>query len=382
MKWFLLLLAVEYPLCLCVEIIRSGRTETLKRIRSTNIHLLIAAVACAALVLFSGLRYEYFADAIVYTPNFESFNYSSFKEIWNSYDYSVSGDGFYLMSKLFKFYISDNIHVYYTFCAAICIVPVFICFYRTSEALEYSVTIYILFGAYILTTTAIKQTSAVGLMFMIFPLIYKRKWYLYIPLVLLFSQFHKSALIFIPIYFLASVKHEKLKEYMPFIVIFFGMILAVTYPVSGPIMAKLIGESNAEAEATSGGSSPIRIIIALIPVLLGWFFRDRIRPRAKYFDIVMIMSSFCVVWYSISLFYWIYARFSIFFVPYSIVLICYIVKYGFPEKQKKFWYFLILALFFVYFIYDTVTGLTLGNWFYWYNQRDNPFWYIDKYDYM
>lgn len=383
MKYFILMLIIEYPLCLLVQAIQDGRTETLARLRTAHVQVVIIAIVAAILILFCGFRYEYYGDAVLYTPAFESWDHKNFKEIWEAYKVDeTSGPGFYFLSKLFKLYISDNIHWYFVFIATLSIVPTVITYYRYSEGFEFAIMIYILIGAYFMNFTALKQVVAAAFVFCSFPLIFKRKWYIYLPLVFLFSQFHSSAKIFLVVYFLAAVKNEKLKKYMPLIVIVAGFFLAVTYPVTGPVMARLMGEANEEAAANSSGGSPIRAILALVPLVLGWIFQDKIRPKVKYFDIIMVMSAFSVVGYTLCIFYWIYARFSIYFVPYSILLYCWVVKYGVSKKQRLFWYLAILIGFTAYFWYDMTYSVGyLWNFrhFYWKFIEENPYWYIDKY---
>ena len=114
--------------------------------------------------------------------------------------------GFTLYYTLIKEFISDKSQWFIIISAVVTLVSIFIVFYRYSEYIELAIFYFITMGCYLVTMNGIRQYLVSAILFLAFPWIIKKKWYLYIPLVLILSTCHVSALIFLIIYFVGNKK--------------------------------------------------------------------------------------------------------------------------------------------------------------------------------
>lgn len=55
--------------------------------------------------------------------------------------------------------------------------------------------------------------------------------------------------------------------------------------------------------------------------------------------------------------YWIYARMNIYFSLFSIVLLCYVLKYAFTSNSTKLVYYFSILLYFLFYYYEMVISL-------------------------
>ena len=53
-----------------------------------------------------------------------------------------------------------------------------------------------------------------------------------------------------------------------------------------------------------------------------------------------------------SLYNWIFARFTIYFMPYTFVLLGYIIKNAFENSERRLVYYGFMVCYFIFFIYE------------------------------
>ena len=112
----------------------------------------------------------------------------------------------------------------------------------------------------------------------------------------------------------------------------------------------------------------IKIFMKVVPIYLGLLLmlchsylltlvEKNLREIFPKSDYIVNMALLGFVFMLISTQNWIFARFSIYFGLYQLILISWVVKL-FTEKDQKFVYYAILVCYFVYFVYEHV--ITLG----------------------
>lgn len=116
--------------------------------------------------------------------------------------------GFSLMTKYISL-LTDNYNVFLFICAIAIIMPVIITAYKYSENPLMSIVTYISFNFYAGSFNATRQYMAYGLTFLSYKYIKEKKFFMFLTLVLVAAQIHKSAYVFLPAYFLAQLKLDK-----------------------------------------------------------------------------------------------------------------------------------------------------------------------------
>lgn len=269
--------------------------------------------------------------------------------------------GFWISMAFIKQFISDDSQVFIFIYAAITITLIALTLYKNCKPSELGIYFFITMGGFLVVMNGMRQYLASSMLFAAFPLIKKRKWYLYFPIVYIASTIHSSAIIMYPLYFLLD-KHAWGKTTKAFL--FIGVGLYLTYSITGPLIAELLNETQygyySEALISNkDGANIIRSLVAIVPVALSFRCRNQIIREEKYGNIVINGSILYFIFTLLANKYWIYARFNIYFSLFSIILLCYVIKYAFTSKSSKIVYMLSLFLYFGYYYYEMVISLSI-----------------------
>lgn len=144
--------------------------------------------------------------------------------------------------------------------AIISIVPLMVLIYKYSDNYWLSIFVYICFGMYAFSLTGLRQSVAMGLCCIAFIFAKKRKLVVFLLFVILAFTIHKSALIFLPAYWLMTVGHSKKTIGIFFLstVASFGL---------GPVVYKLLNmfaRFSYESSDSAGGSKLYLFIIGTL----------------------------------------------------------------------------------------------------------------------
>ena len=173
------------------------------------------AFCCVILILQSGLRNVAVGpDTYAYQLDFEATQVKSWQEVFeNFYQVYVLGEGkdagYDLFVKLFQVF-SNNYRVYLFSVAIIFFISFGRFVYRNATNLRgvfiamcvYQVLFYSFFSI-----TGIRQTLATAIIFFAYEFIVKRRLFSFLLLCFAAALIHKSALLFVPFYFLATIKY-------------------------------------------------------------------------------------------------------------------------------------------------------------------------------
>lgn len=352
-------LAITFLLCFFAQNTKKVRKTINGEVKYLP-NVFFAICACGVLVFVSAFR-NGVGDTGTYRELFNSapdsitefFRVIPMEDEW----------GFTLYYTLIKQFISDKSQWFIIISAVITLVCIFIAFYKYSEHIELAIFYFITMGCYLVTMNGIRQYMVSAILFLAFPWIIKKKWYLYIPLVLILSTFHTSVLIFLVLYFIGN------KEAWGFwtkAILIFGVLLFITYPITGPMIVNLLGETQyghyGSALLSEGrGANVIRIFVYAVPVILDYIGRKNRRMTEKFgYNLMVNMSILNLIFMLLANKYWIYARFNMYFNTYAIILLCWEIKYLFKEHNQKLMYLLSIAFFAVYYWYDMAVSLGYG----------------------
>ncbi|MGE7850302.1 EpsG family protein [Bacillus paramycoides] len=338
-------LAIVFVLAFFARYFAIPMTNSLISIKPNQFLIWMAALS---LILVSGLRNN-IGDTYFYMHayNIAEFNW---EYIQNNKDM-----GFNIFQMILKEYTDDpQAMVFIT--ALITNVLIVCTLYKYSRLIEISLYVYITSGMYLVSMNGIRQYLAAAIIFAATKYILDGNWKMYILIVLIASTFHQSALVLIPIYFLVR---RKSWSAMTCILLVFAVIIVIGFNQFSTLFFAAIEDTQygEYKDFHEGGANILRVVVDSIPLILAYLGREKLRelfPKSDYIVNMVLLGSIFML---ISTQNWIFARFSIYFGLYQLILISWVVKL-FIKKNQKVIYYLILVFYFIYFMYEHV--ITLG----------------------
>lgn len=308
-----------------------------------------AIVVLGCLVLISGLRSN-IGDTTAYIYSYVRGDFS-WEQVKQSKDF-----GFNVFQMFLKYFSNDpQILIFST--ALITNVLIVSVLYKYSKLFELSLYVYITSGMFLVSMNGIRQFLAAAIIFAAFKYLIDGSWKKYILVVLFSATLHQSALILIPIYFIVRRKAWTLTTYL---MLFFAILLTLGYnQFSGIIFSALEGTNYENyKDFSGGGANIIRVIVYAVPIILAYFGRVKLREIFPNSDYIVNMSLLGLVFMIISTQNWIYARFSLYFGLYPLILISWVVLL-FNNRYQKLVYYAILICYFIYYYYENVITLRI-----------------------
>ncbi len=225
-----------------------------------------------------------------------------------------------------------------------------------SACFELSVFMYITSGFYLVTMNGIRQCLAAAFLFAGTNLIIKGKFKLYLLLVLLMTTIHNTAIVMIPLYFIARMKPWSKSIYMVLFVFLIGLFF---YEPMMQILSQVSDKAATYSESTEGGASIIRVAVYVVPVILSYIKRKELSEIWPESDIFVNISLVNLVIMVFSLYNWVFARFNIYTQIYTFVLLPYIIIKCLKGKERRLIYYGLIAAYFVFFIFEYKISLNI-----------------------
>ncbi|GIN73226.1 transmembrane protein EpsG [Bacillus sp. J14TS2] len=299
------------------------------------------------LVIVSGLRSN-IGDTYVYKSIYETNEFT-----WE-YILSQKDIGFGILQMLLK-KISDDPQMMIFTTALLTNVLIVGVLAKYSRLFEISTYVYITGGLFLVSMNGIRQLLAAAIIFTGTKYLMEGKWLRYFLIVLIASTFHQSALILIPIYFIVRYKAWSKATY---ILLVFSIIIVVGYEQFSDLLFTAIEDSQYGhySEFHEGGANTVRVVVDAVPLLIAFLGRDKLREIFPSSDYIVNMALIGFVFMIISTQNWIFARFSIYFSLYQLILISWIVKL-FRKEDQRVIYFSLIVCYFLYYFYENVINL-------------------------
>lgn len=280
---------------------------------------MVAFILGTALLAFvSGQRFA-FGDTMAYINHFN--NAMPIDQCLSSF--AIGNEWlFQLYMSFIHTYITTDPRVYIEITAYLTIFPLLYFLYNYSGDLRFAFYLFVVSGCWEHSMNGLRQYLAAAILAACFPLLVKKRWYLYLPIVFVAAQMHTSAYIFIPLYFIANTKaFGKVTK----IILLVGIAVIVTSPFIGNTVSNLLlGTDYGVRYSTQEWQysiNPFRIAVSFVPILLAYINRNRMRQQYKYYDVVFNMSLFFAVFTAAGVFAAVYARFNLYFEIYTVVLL-------------------------------------------------------------
>lgn len=299
------------------------------------------------LVLVSGLRNN-IGDTFFYMHSYKNttFNWEQIKE--------GKDIGFNIFQMILQQFSRDP-QILLLVTALITNALIVFVLYKYTKIFELSLYVYITGGMYLTSMNGIRQYLAAAVIFAATKYIFEGNWKKYILIVLLASTIHQTALILIPIYFIVR---RKAWSWQTYVTLFGAVLIVIGFNQFMEILFSALGDSQygEYKNFSEGGANILRVAIYAPPIMIAYFGREKLREIFPKSDYIVNMSILSLVFMIISSQNWIFARFSIYFGLYQLILISWIIKL-FSDKDQKLIYYVILVFYFIFYFYENVVSM-------------------------
>ncbi|MFC0024073.1 EpsG family protein [Neobacillus cucumis] len=301
------------------------------------------------LSLVSGLRTN-IGDTFFYTHIYETNNFT-----WK-YIQSQKDMGFGVFQRILKHY-SDNPQILLLTTAIITNLLIIAVLYNYSRMFELSTYVYITGGLFLTSMNGMRQCLAAAIVFSATKFLIEGSLVRYIIVVLFASTFHESALVLIPIYFLVRYKAWSKAT---FILLFLSIIIVLGFNQFSALLFSALKDTEYGhyQNFNEGGANIMRVAVNGVPLLIAYLGREKLREIFPESDFIVNMSVLGFLFMIVSTQNWIFARFSIYFNLYQLILISWIIKL-INVKDQKFIYYILLVFYFLYYYYESVISLNI-----------------------
>lgn len=305
---------------------------------------LLVVFVITMLVLVSGLRNN-IGDTFFYMHS-----YATNKLDWNEIEFS--GDFGFNLFQAFLQRINGDPQILIFIVALITNTLIVLVLYKYSRMLELSLFVYITSNMYLTSMNGIRQYLAAAIIFAATKFILNGDWKKYILIVLFASTIHKTTLVLIPVYFMVRRKAWTMET---FVLIVLAIVIVIGFNQFMGLLFSAIGDTQYGhyANFSEGGANIIRVAVFSAPLIIAYLGREKLRNLSPNIDYIVNMSLLGCIFMIISTQNWIFARFSIYFGLYELILISWIIKV-FSDKEQRFIYYAILVCYFIFYYYECV----------------------------
>ncbi|MFZ3577245.1 EpsG family protein [Virgibacillus sp. DJP39] len=306
--------------------------------------------ALASLVAVSGLRSN-IGDTYYYKHAYEVSNFS-----WELI-FSQKDIGFGMLQMFLQRYVSYDPQVMIFATALLTNAIILLVLYHYSRMIELSLYVYITGGLFLVSMNGIRQVLAAAIAFAAIKFLIEGNFIRYAIIILIASLFHQTALILLPIYFL--VRFKAWSKATIALIIFAVAIVIGFEQFSSLLFSAIEGTQYGHYENfAEGGANILRVAVDAVPLAIAYLGRNRLREILPNSDYIVNMTLLGFIFMLLATQNWIFARFSIYFGLYQLILISWVVKL-FTKKDEKIIYYGILICFFAYYFYENVISLNI-----------------------
>lgn len=250
-------------------------------------------ILLVALVLFSGLRTSY-NDTRTYMQAY------TFLEV-GKMDLSILQEeygGFMLFQKLLKKYISEDPQVL-IFSSAVLINILYLWFFaKHSSRFDITLFAYFILGPYVFSMAGVKQAIAMAIALLAIDNLLKKRYLKFALWILVAMTFHPYiiCMLVLPLLFKGIWTPRMLGVFVLITIISSNLELLLGF-------AGLIGKDYSLLEMTSYTINPVRVMVEVIPVLISFFCRKKLKEsHDKFLNLGINMMIINAIMISLGLF--------------------------------------------------------------------------------
>lgn len=312
------------------------------------------------IIIFCGLR-SGVADTGTYIDLFNSYP-SRVSEI--EWDTVKIDKGFYLLTVLYKQYISTDFHGWLFLFALISGIAIMFAFKEYAEDFGMSCYLFIATACFVNLINGMRQFTCVAIIFAASKLVVERKYIKYVLIILLLSTLHASALIFIPLCLVMNAKPWSMRM---FITIAASVIVGLNFEYFSEFFGNILEETQYSGYVSyiseqGVGSNIIRLAISIIPVILSFAGRRIIeREGNQQIALCINMSTINACLYFIASLTsgMVIGRLILYFDIYNLILLPWLINHVFTFRSQKLVKMLCFVMYLAYFYYQMVVTWNL-----------------------
>lgn len=305
--------------------------------------------AMITLILVSGLRSN-IGDTFNYINIYEDNDFT-----WE-YVISQKDMGFGILQMILKTISADpQIMIFTTALFTNLLIVIILATY--SKRIELSLYVYITGGLFLVSMNGIRQALAAAIAFTATKYLIKGDFIKYSLIVVVASFIHQSALILLPIYFVVRFKPWS-KATIALLLL--SIIIVMGFGKFSSLLFSAIEDTQYGGydDFDEGGASSLRVVVMAAPLIIAYLGREKLKKLFPSSDVIVNMTLLSVVFMIVSTQSWIFARFTIYFGLYQLILISWIVEL-FKHRDQKFVYYGILICYLAYYYYENVISLNI-----------------------
>jgi len=300
--------------------------------------------------LFSGFRYFVGKDFGNYKRMFEDPNHLSnlsIESVWINIANIFRNN--YLSSQ--AWFLFTSFIIVYLICFGI---------RKLSINFYLSVVLFVVGWFYFESMNVVRQYVAISILFAAFYLFLEKKYLLYIIAIFIAFQFHKSAIIMLPIIFLVKIKYPKWLMISAVITTFLAgnklmlLILDLILELSGTLLGSYANYTLERVrQMTIVNTGLLRVFYNLIAIVLLLLY-GKMKKKFPFNYIYINLVVFSVLIYNVFMYVQPIMRLSWYLFIFILVLIPYILKCFTP--QSRFLIITVIVLVFCSFTIKTLTS--------------------------
>lgn len=316
----------------------------------------MALMTFSFLIVMIGLRGG-MADTTAYIQHFKDLP-NTYSELTKVIMESDDVKGFYFFAGLIKVFISNDYHVWLFILAMINGICIAVTLKKYSSNFAFSALLFILTGYFSWMYNGLKQFFVATIMFSVTSLILNKKIIPYMILVLILTLFHKTALIFIPIYFIVTGEawNKRTLLFIGFVLIAIVFAGKFTNIFNDVVETTSYGKSMELFKYTDNGTNIIRVLVESVPTIIAFIYREKIKKiSTPIIDLCINMSIMGTGIYIISVILSsgiMIGRLPIYFTIYNLILLPWLISNLFEKNEKRLIYYIAIMCYFVYFYYQ------------------------------
>ncbi len=244
-------------------------------------------IASTQWILLSGLRHvSVGADTLAYKLyRFDPILSMSWADAlgaaWDTYfgPLSVKDPGFWVVVKLLQV-LSHDYQVFLFLVAVLFTVPLGVFIYKRSDNPFISFLIYSCLFSSFFAITGIRQTIATALVVLIgYRFVEKRELVPFLALSLVAFTIHKSAIVFVPFYFMAAWNTSPRKQ-AAWVLLFTPLIYLLRHPIIG-LFGDALGYEQYTDQFAGAGTWMFSAMLVLVVLVAFWRSSDVLRNRSE-----------------------------------------------------------------------------------------------------
>lgn len=242
--------------------------------KSYRIPSAVAFLTMAYIVFWIGMRTG-IADTPAYILEFTAAS-DDIDAVWKMLLSDHKGQAWGALEILFKTLISPNVQCWLMALAAFMGFSAASCYQKYSEAFFFSALLFILNGNFTWMLNGMRQFLCVTALMLAFHWLVQGKTLKYMILICCLGMFHVTVLLMIPIYFVVRQKPWSKLVWLSIAATIVAVIFAE--PFAGAIEQTVAMHSASYKNSTvmlegDDGVHPLRVVVAMAPVMLAWIKR-------------------------------------------------------------------------------------------------------------